>query len=236
MDNNQQLKARLVHAVIGQQDIITEEQTSEDSTPLLGEIVINDTLNNFKIGDGGQPYSDLPNIIPEVNNATLTIQQNGTTLDTFTANSLTDKTINITVPTVNDATLTIYHNNTSIGTFSANASSNVGIYIDDPVSTLTSFVLNYISGTSPYFYESDTGLPQGISVGTILFTTSALTGYTAGSYYPIFGNASQSNISGWIQIYNSSSVPVSGNNRIWRIKSISSYTHNDTTYRLFIIH
>ncbi len=37
--------------------------------------------------------------IPTVNNATLTIQKNGTTVDTFTANASTNKTINITVPT-----------------------------------------------------------------------------------------------------------------------------------------
>ena len=37
--------------------------------------------------------------IPTVNNGTLTIQQNGTTVDTFTANSSTDKTVNISVPT-----------------------------------------------------------------------------------------------------------------------------------------
>jgi len=36
--------------------------------------------------------------IPTVNNATLTIQKNGTTVDTFTANASIDKTINITVP------------------------------------------------------------------------------------------------------------------------------------------
>ena len=37
--------------------------------------------------------------IPKVNNATLTIQKNGTTVDTFTANSSSDKTVNISVPT-----------------------------------------------------------------------------------------------------------------------------------------
>ena len=42
-------------------------------------------------------YNDLSNkpTIPTVNNATLTIQQNGTTVDTFTANSSSDKTVNI---------------------------------------------------------------------------------------------------------------------------------------------
>jgi len=40
--------------------------------------------------------------IPTVNNATLTIQKNGTTIQTFTANSGTNKTANITVPTNNN--------------------------------------------------------------------------------------------------------------------------------------
>ena len=46
-------------------------------------------------------YNDLSNkpTIPTVNNATLTIQKNGTTVDTFSANSSSDKTVNITVPT-----------------------------------------------------------------------------------------------------------------------------------------
>ena len=51
-------------------------------------------------------YSDLINkpTIPTVNNATLTIQKNGSTVATFTANSSTSATANITVPIV-DATL-----------------------------------------------------------------------------------------------------------------------------------
>ena len=46
-------------------------------------------------------YNDLDNkpTIPTVNNGTLTIQQNGTNVETFTANSSTNKTANITVPT-----------------------------------------------------------------------------------------------------------------------------------------
>ena len=46
-------------------------------------------------------YNDLSNkpTIPTVNNATLTIQKNGATVDTFTANASSNKTINITVPT-----------------------------------------------------------------------------------------------------------------------------------------
>lgn len=46
-------------------------------------------------------YDDLTNkpTIPTVNDATLTIQKNGTDVETFTANSSTNKTANITVPT-----------------------------------------------------------------------------------------------------------------------------------------
>ena len=46
-------------------------------------------------------YADLLNTptIPTVNDATLTIQKNGTTVDTFTANASSNKTVNITVPT-----------------------------------------------------------------------------------------------------------------------------------------
>ena len=50
-------------------------------------------------------YSDLINkpTIPTVNNATLTIQKNVSTVATFTANSSTSTTANITVPTVDTA-------------------------------------------------------------------------------------------------------------------------------------
>lgn len=46
-------------------------------------------------------YNDLSNkpTIPTVNNATITIQKNSTTVDSFTANQATNKTIDITVPT-----------------------------------------------------------------------------------------------------------------------------------------
>ena len=40
-----------------------------------------------------------PTLLPTVNDATLTIQKNGATAGTFTANQATDQTVNITVPT-----------------------------------------------------------------------------------------------------------------------------------------
>lgn len=46
-------------------------------------------------------YNDLSNkpTIPTVNNATLTIQKNGANVASFTANSASNATANITVPT-----------------------------------------------------------------------------------------------------------------------------------------
>lgn len=44
-------------------------------------------------------WAKIKALIPTVNNATLTIKRNNTTIDSFTANAASDKTINITVPT-----------------------------------------------------------------------------------------------------------------------------------------
>ena len=65
-------------------------------------------------------YTDLTNkpTIPTVNNATLTIQKNGTDVGTFTANASANKDINITVPTktselTNDSGYKTTDNNTT---------------------------------------------------------------------------------------------------------------------------
>lgn len=75
--------------------------------------------------------TDFPTI-PTVNNATLTIQKNGSNVATFTANASSNVTANITVPTVNNATLTIQKNGTNVATFTSNASSNVTANISVP--------------------------------------------------------------------------------------------------------
>ena len=92
--------------------------------------------------------------VPPVYDGTLTIQKNSTTIDTFTANSSSNVTIDISVPedtgdltngagfitssdlpVVNDGTLTIQKNSTTIDTFTANSSSNVTIDISVPTDT-----------------------------------------------------------------------------------------------------
>ena len=62
--------------------------------------------------------------LPTVNNGTLTIQQNGANVATFSANQAGNTTANISVPAVNNGTLTIQKNGATVATFSANQSGN----------------------------------------------------------------------------------------------------------------
>lgn len=64
------------------------------------------------------------------NNGTLTIEHDGSTLGTFTANQSGDTTV--TIPTINNGTLTVKRNNTTVGTFSADQSSDATLTISVP--------------------------------------------------------------------------------------------------------
>lgn len=108
--------------IVQKHDSSTNWAKATNFIPLKGEIIVYDDLKKIKIGDGETKvgdltfindndtlatvaktgsYSDLKNkpTIPSVGNGTLTIQKNGTSAGTFTANATTNKTINITVPT-----------------------------------------------------------------------------------------------------------------------------------------
>ena len=72
---------------------------------------------------------------PTVNDATITIKQDGTVVGSFTANEGTDQVINITsptIPTVNNGTLTIQQDGTTVGTFTANQSGDQTVNITSP--------------------------------------------------------------------------------------------------------
>ena len=68
----------------------------------LSNLIVNGTARFLNEIKGKIDWSNILNkpTIPTVNNATLTIQKNGTSVATFTANSATNATANITVPTV----------------------------------------------------------------------------------------------------------------------------------------
>lgn len=72
--------------------------SNASGTSNYNELTNKPKINNVELS-GNKSLSDLGVNIPAVNNATLTIQKNGTNVGTFTANQSTAETINITVPT-----------------------------------------------------------------------------------------------------------------------------------------
>lgn len=78
----------------------TETDPIFTASPAHG-ISSTDITNWNNKSDFSGSYNDLTNkpTIPTVNDATLTIQKNGTNVQTFTANASSNKTANITVPT-----------------------------------------------------------------------------------------------------------------------------------------
>ena len=129
----------------GKIDTIKVNGTAQTITNKTVDIAVPTDTSDLTNGAGYITSSSLPT----VNDATLTIQKNGTTVETFTANSSSNKTANITVPTdtndltngagyitssalptVNDATLTIQHNGTNVQTFTANQGTNATANIE----------------------------------------------------------------------------------------------------------
>ena len=116
-------------------------------------------------------YDDLLNkpTIPTVNDGTLTIQKNGTTIDTFTANSSNNKTVNVTVPT-NTSELT----------------NNSG-FIDKNVNDLTYYTLssNLSTVATSGNYNDLTNKPTIPTLPTLIDYTSSITRNT--TYVPSAG-------------------------------------------------
>ena len=96
------------------------------STVLPNGIIVPEKFSRDWYADLYHNWQELDNLLGggTPKDGTLTIQKNGTTVGTFSANQATDKTINIEVPDVNDATLTIQQNGTTVDTFTANSSSD----------------------------------------------------------------------------------------------------------------
>ena len=85
----------------GLQRFLNKIKTLLDSKSNTGHThTVSDVSGLSTVATSGD-YGDLSNtpIIPTVNNAKLTIQKNGTTVKTFTANASSNVTANITVPT-----------------------------------------------------------------------------------------------------------------------------------------
>lgn len=138
-------------------------------------------------------YNDLSNkpTIPAVNNATLTIQRNSATVDTFTANASVDKTVNISVPTktsdiTNDSGfITISSVPTKTSDLTNDGSDGTSTYVeaDDLATVATSGSYNDLSNkpTIPAAQvNSDWSAVSGVA--EILNKPSLATVATSGSY------------------------------------------------------
>lgn len=116
--------------------------------------------------------------IPTVNNATLTIQKNGATVNTFTANASSNVTANITVPTktseiTNDSnfvtsTSTTWKN--IVGAWSSAVQANVGA-----TSISVSNPMNSTNVTVDPFCENSSGTQIGIKTMSVTASTITLT-------------------------------------------------------------
>ena len=104
-------------------------------------------------------YTDLSNTptIPTVNNATLTIQKNGTTVATFTANSDTATTANISVPTA-----TSELNNDSNFTTTSDVFGTTETY------TIASTDWTALASSDPYTYSATVTATTTIGANTIV--------------------------------------------------------------------
>ena len=122
-------------------------------------------------------YDDLTNkpTIPTVNNATLTIQKNGTTVKTFTANASSNVTANITVPTkvsdltndsgytTNTGTITgVSVNSTSVAT------SGVANITSVPASILTGAIPSAVIATTQSQGDNSTKIATTAYVDTAI--------------------------------------------------------------------
>ena len=140
------------------------------STVLPNGIIIPEKYSRDWYNDLYHNWQELDNLLAGggANDGTLTIQKNGTTVGTFSANQATDETINIEVPDANNGTLTIQQNGTTVDTFTANSSSDKTVNISVP--TKTSDLTN------------DSGYITGVSWNDVSNKPSFATVATSGSY------------------------------------------------------
>lgn len=137
-------------------------------------------------------YDDLLNkpTIPTVNNATLTIQKNGTTVNTFTANASSNVTANITVPTkISDLTNDSNFANTDLSNLTSTG-KNIGNWSTNATNCITEIPqdikLGLSGGTLTLKAGSKVYVPNGSGVFNTVTTTqdiSVTISGAAGQYY-----------------------------------------------------
>jgi len=140
------------------------------STTLPNGIIVPEKFSRDWYADLYHNWQELDNLLGASGpgDGTLTIQKNGDTVGTFSANQATDETINIEVPDVNNGTLTIQQNGTTVDTFTANSSSDKTVNISVPTKTSD--------------LNNDSGFITGVSWNDVADKPSFATVATSGSY------------------------------------------------------
>lgn len=125
------------------------------STVLPNGIIIPEKFSRDWYADLYHNWQELDNLLGggTPKDGTLTIQKNGATVGTFSANQATNETINIEVPDVNDGTLTIQKNGTTVDTFTANSSTDKTVDITVPTKT------SDLTNDSGFITEDNTKIP-----------------------------------------------------------------------------
>ena len=155
-------------------------------------IDVSDALASVAISGS---YNDLSNkpTIPTVNNATLTIQKNGTIVNTFTANASSNVTANITVPTK-----------------TSDLTNDDGF-----ITGITSSDVTTALGYTPYNSSNPNGYTSNVGTVTSVNNVSPVNGNVS---LTIPSEVTESTVSGWGFTKNTGTVtsvnnvsPVSGN-------------------------
>ena len=130
----------------------TETDPIYSASPAAG-ITSSDISSWNAKSDFSGSYNDLTDkpTTPTVNNATLTIQRNNTSVGTFTANASSNKTINITVPTtvaeLSDASTYVTQNNLATQLANKQNVLTAGDHINITDSTIKA--VDYVHSDSP---------------------------------------------------------------------------------------
>ena len=157
-------------------------QSDWDQTTTTADDYIKNKPTLATVATSGS-YNDLSNkpAIPTVNNATLTIQKNGTTVETFTANASSNVTANITVPInvselTNDAGyITSYTDNKTTQTLTRPTTATTYYPVASASSSTNTADVKKFSGVSLTYIDNEGG------AAALMLGSTSLNGSVTGS-------------------------------------------------------
>ena len=226
-----------------------DSRLSDARTPTAHTHSASDITSGLATVATSGSYNDLSNkpTIPTVNNATLTIQKNGTTVKTFTANASSNVTANITVPTktsdlTNDSGFLTSHQ--SLSNYSILANTVKSLSISGKTITVTPGSGNAYTLTTQdttYTHPTSSGnkhIPSGGSSGQFLGwsadgTAKWVNNPNTNTWTAMVGATSSSNGSvGYVNAvppkdgYNTKYLRADGT---WQVPPDHTYTVNNAT-------